>query len=55
MNNPIRNRIIVFLVISIIMVSGCSQAETTPENLIILDRHLKIPADAVKILPETDT
>ncbi|MFC2064096.1 hypothetical protein ACFLXB_03255 [Chloroflexota bacterium] len=54
MNNPIRNGILFFLIVVAIMTTGCSQAEATPENLIILDRHLKIPADAVKILPETD-
>jgi hypothetical protein len=54
MNNAIRNRILLVFVASIILIAGCSQVPGTPENLVILDRHLVIPVDAVKILPETD-
>ena len=54
MNNPIRIKTLLIFTVSLILVTGCSQAAGTPENLVILDRHIVIPADAVKILPETD-
>ena len=54
MNNPFRIRILLVIGASLILIAGCSQATSTPEDLIIYNRHSVIPTDAVKILPETD-
>ena len=48
---------IILLMINIIILlglAGCSQQVQTPQYQVILDRNLKIPADAVKMLPEND-
>ncbi|HKZ44318.1 MAG TPA: hypothetical protein VJZ78_04695 [Anaerolineales bacterium] len=51
-----RSRLIGLIIFAVVLsgLTGCSQLAQTPENPVILDRNLKIPTDAVKVLPETD-
>lgn len=51
-----RSRLIGLIIFAVILsgLASCSQLAQTPENPVILDRNLKIPTDAVKVLPETD-
>lgn len=52
--NKVRYVLIVILLATVFLNTGCTQADKSPDQHLLVDRESKIPDDAVKVTPETD-